>query len=148
MSDFNTNAPVNNEQTEKAALVIRTRRHAAFLRGAAEARIAKLQAELEKTQAQASEYAALEASLPDVQEAVTKVIQPGATVEFKFGRGESARVLTGVVQARKDNEAGKPTAYRVVAGEGFDAQLYTVQPGSIVKEVGAEAEAPAESAVF
>ena len=37
-----------------------------------------------------------------------------------------------VIKARKDGEDGKPEAYKIAVGEGFDEELFTVQPGSIL----------------
>ena len=37
-----------------------------------------------------------------------------------------------MVKARKDGEDGKPEAYKVAVGTGFDEELFTVQPGSIL----------------
>ena len=43
----------------------------------------------------------------------------------------TAKVLDGVVKARKDKD-GKPEAYKIAVGEGFDETLYTVAPGAIL----------------
>ena len=40
--------------------------------------------------------------------------------------------MDGVVKARKDSEDGKPEAYKVAVGTGFDEELFTVQPGAIL----------------
>ena len=63
------------------------------------------------------------------------MIEVGTSVSFRFGRTTStskARILYGVVNARKDDEDGKPEAYKIVVGYGFDEELYTVQPGAIL----------------
>ena len=63
------------------------------------------------------------------------MIEVGTAVTFRFGRttGTSkARILDGVVKARKDSEDGKPEAYKVAVGTGFDEELFTVQPGAIL----------------
>ena len=63
------------------------------------------------------------------------MIEVGTAVTFRFGRTTStskARVRDGVVKARKDGEDGKPEAYKIAVGEGFDEELFTVQPGSIL----------------
>ena len=63
------------------------------------------------------------------------MIEVGTAVTFRFGRTTStskARVLDGVVKARKDDTDGKPEAYKIAVGSGFDEELFTVQPGAIL----------------
>lgn len=80
-------------------------------------------------------------------------VQVGDVCTFKFGRKDNRQVLRGSVVA-DDKENGK---LRVYAGEGFDAQLYTISVRDVLgvgadfvyvdeaaeaveDEVGAEAE--------
>lgn len=130
----NTNAA----ESTKAPVEIKTRKHAAFLLSAAVARLAKEQAAVAETEAAIVKYQALVETLPESVEAVTVVIEPGKTVAFEYGRGETRRELFGVVKGRKDSAEGKPEQYRICIGEGFDEQSYVVQPGSIKRVVEAD----------
>ena len=86
-----------------------------------------------------AQIASLESLIPTLPEAAAATpaaarrpkIEPGTVVQFRYGRGESAKVRDGVVKARKDNADGNPELYRVESGEGFDAELLTVYPGQI-----------------
>jgi hypothetical protein len=50
----------------------------------------------------------------------------GTVVEFKFGRAEKARTLTGTVAAFAPATDELPARYRITSGEGFDAQDFRV----------------------
>ena len=54
------------------------------------------------------------------------------SADFGITGTSKARILDGVVKARKDSEDGKPEAYKVAVGTGFDEELFTVQPGAIL----------------
>lgn len=60
-------------------------------------------------------------------------VQVGDVCTFKFGRKDNRQVLRGSVVA-DDKENGK---LRVYAGEGFDAQLYTISVRDVLG-VGAD----------
>lgn len=60
-------------------------------------------------------------------------VESGSVVTFKFGRKENRTVLRGTVVAADDANA----KLRVYAGEGFDAQLYTIATRDVLG-VGAD----------
>lgn len=133
---------VNTEASAeaKAAKEITTAKHARFLAEAARKRAAKFRTQADEADAAAANYDELAATLPESNPSsssgkVRPVIEVGTAVTFRFGRTTStskARILDGVVKARKDGEDGKPEAYKIAVGEGFDEELFTVQPGAIL----------------
>lgn len=133
---------VNTEASAEAKAVkeITTAKHARYLAEAARKRAAKFRTQADEADATAAQYDELAATLPESNPAssggkVRPVIEVGAAVTFRFGRTTStskARILDGVVKARKDGEDGKPEAYKVAVGSGFDEELFTVQPGAIL----------------
>ena len=143
MTDVNTNAADNlnaGAAKEKKPFVVTTAVHARFLASAARKRAEKLRTQADEADAAAAGYDELAATLPESNPStgggkVRPVIEVGTSVSFRFGRTTStskARVLDGVVKARKDGEDGKPEAYKIAVGSGFDEELFTVQPGAIL----------------
>ena len=152
MTDFNTNAAdinteANTEATAaetttevKATKEITTAKHARFLAEAARKRAEKFRTQATEADEVAAKYDELAATLPESNPSsggvkARPVIEVGTSVSFRFGRTTStskARILDGVVKARKDSEDGKPEAYKVAVGTGFDEELFTVQPGAIL----------------
>lgn len=125
----------------KAPKEITTAKHARFLAETARKRAAKYRAQAEEADAAAEGYDALAATLPESKPTssstskASPAIEVGTAVSFRFGRTTStskARILDGVVKARKDGEDGKPEAYKIAVGSGFDEELFTVQPGAIL----------------
>lgn len=104
-------------------------------------RIELLTARIEKDTAELAEL-----QLQRDAELALQNVQVGEVVTFKFGRKDNRQVLRGSVVA-DDKENGK---LRVYAGEGFDAQLYTISVRDVLgvgadfvyveDEVGAEVE--------
>lgn len=149
MSDLNTNTEAAAEVKAKAEPT--TAKHARFLAETARKRADKFTAQADEARAEAVRYDELAATLPESNPSsgsgkVRPVIEPGTQVSFRFGRTTAtskARVLDGVVKARKDGKDGKPEAYKIAVGEGFDETLYTVAPGAILLagESAAENEA-------
>ena len=139
MSDLNT---TNTEATTevKAKAEPTTAKHARFLAEAARKRAEKFRTQAAEADEAAAKYDELAATLPESNPSsgsgkVRPVIEVGTSVSFRFGRTTAtskARVLDGVVKARKDSEDGKPEAYKVAVGTGFDEELFTVQPGAIL----------------
>ena len=133
---------VNTEASAeaKAPKEITTAKHARFLAETARKRAAKFRTQADEADAAAANYDELAATLPESNPSssggkVRPVIEVGTSVTFRFGRTTStskARILDGVVKARKDDEDGKPEAYKVAVGSGFDEELFTVQPGAIL----------------
>lgn len=136
---------VNEVNTEasaeaKAPKEITTAKHARFLAEAARKRAEKFRNQAADADAAAAKYDELAATLPESNPSsgggkVRPVIEVGTSVSFRFGRTTStskARILDGVVKARKDGEDGKPEAYKIAVGSGFDEELFTVQPGAIL----------------
>lgn len=137
---------VNEVNTEasaeaKAPKEITTAKHARFLAEAARKRAEKFRNQAADADAAAAKYDELAATLPESNPSsggggkVRPVIDVGTSVSFRFGRTTStskARILDGVVKARKDGEDGKPEAYKIAVGSGFDEELFTVQPGAIL----------------
>ena len=149
MTDFNTNTETNTEATAaettteaKATKEITTAKHARFLAEAARKRAEKFRTQATEADETAAKYDELAATLPESNPSsgggkVRPVIEVGNSVYFRFGRTTStskARILDGVVKARKDGEDGKPEAYKIAVGTGFDEELFTVQPGAILME--------------
>lgn len=147
MTDFNTNTAAETTTEAKAAKEITTAKHARFLAEAARKRAAKFRTQADEADAAAAGYDELAATLPESNPPsgggkARPVIEVGTSVSFRFGRTTStskARILVGVVKARKDGEDGKPEAYKIAVGSGFDEELFTVQPGAILL-VGDSAE--------
>ena len=133
-----SNTEANTEA--KAPKEITTAKHARFLAETARKRAAKFRTQADEADAAAAGYDDLAATLPESNPAsgggkVRPVIEVGTAVTFRFGRTTStskARVLDGVVKARKDDADGKPEAYKIAVGSGFDEELFTVQPGAIL----------------
>ena len=133
---------VNTEASAeaKAPKEITTAKHARFLAETARKRAAKFRTQADEADAAAANYDELAATLPESNPSsgsgkVRPVIEVGTAVTFRFGRTTStskARILDGVVKARKDDTDGKPEAYKIAVGSGFDEELFTVQPGSIL----------------
>ena len=149
MTDFtNTDNAAEAATEAKAPKEITTAKHARYLAEAARKRAEKFRTQATEADEQAVKYDELAATLPESNPAASTskarpVIEVGTAVTFRFGRTTStskARVLDGVVKARKDDEDGKPEAYKIAVGEGFDEELFTVQPGAILL-AGESAEA-------
>ena len=149
MTDFNTNTETNIDAVEttteasteaKTTKEITTAKHARFLAEAARKRAEKFRTQATEADETAAKYDELAATLPESNPSsggvkARPVIEVGTSVSFRFGRTTStskARVLDGWVKARKDGEDGKPEAYKIAVGVGFDEELFTVQPGSIL----------------
>ena len=137
MTDFNTATEATTEV--KATKEVTTAKHARFLAEAARKRAEKFRTQAAEADEAAAKYDELAATLPESNPStgggkVRPVIEVGTSVSFRYGRTTStskARILDGVVKARKDSEDGKPEAYKVAVGTGFDEELFTVQPGAI-----------------
>ena len=133
---------VNTEASAeaKAPKEITTAKHARYLAEAARKRAAKYNDQATVAWGDAQRYDELAATLPESNPSssggkVRPVIEVGTAVTFRFGRTTStskARILDGVVKARKDGEDGKPEAYKIAVGSGFDEELFTVQPGAVL----------------
>ena len=156
MTDFNTADTAAETTTEaKATKEITTAKHARFLAETARKRAEKLRTQAAEADAAAAVYDELAATLPESNPSsgggkVRPVIEVGTSVSFRFGRTTStskARILDGVVKARKDGEDGKPEAYKILVGTGFDAELYMVQPGAILLAGESAADNEADAAL-
>lgn len=75
--------------------------------------------------------AGLEAKLG--QEVDTAAVQAGASITFNYGKGETRKVLSGVVLGRKDAEPGAKGGdlVRVAVGQGYEAMIVTINPGAV-----------------
>ena len=124
----------------KATKEVTTAKHARFLAEAARKRAEKFRTQATEADETAAKYDELAKTLPESNPSsggvkARPVLEVGTAVTFRFGRTTStskARILDGVVKARKDSEDGKPEAYKVAVGTGFDEELFTVQPGAIL----------------
>ena len=156
MTNFNTAAAETTTEA-KATKEVTTAKHARFLAEAARKRAEKFRTQATEADAAAAGYDELAATLPESNPSsgggkVRPVIEVGTSVSFRFGRTTSTRkapILDGVVKARKDGEDGKAEAYKVAVGTGFDEELFTVQPGSILLagESAEDNEADADAAL-
>jgi len=75
-------------------------------------------------------------------------VVPEAVVEFKYGKGETAKTFSGFVVAVKLADPAVPKSApqaRVSFGEGFEAQVVTVYFAAITKVVSSPAS-PVEAA--
>ena len=164
MTDFNTNTETNTAAAEttteasteaKATKEITTAKHARFLAEAARKRAEKFRTQATEADEAAAKYDELAATLPESNPSsggvkARPVIEVGTAVTFRFGRTTStskACILDGVVKARKDSEDGKPEAYKVAVGTGFDEELFTVQPGAILMESESDEDNEADAAL-
>ena len=156
MTDFNTTDFTDSTIAEAAAepeakaeaqaiKAVTTAKHARFLAEAARKRAEKFRTQATQADAVAVKYDELAATLPEASTGTSvksrPVLEVGAAVTFRFGRTTStskARILDGVVSARKDGEDGKPEAYKIAVGTGFDEETFTVQPGAILLDESAE----------
>jgi hypothetical protein len=105
----------------------------------AHVKLAALRAQLVTLQAKIVEVEAAAANEVDFSRAVT-----GAVVEFNFGKGDKATVLTGTILGVNTPDKGAAQA-KVAVGEGFTADLKTIYLPYITKIVSspvAEAGAP------
>lgn len=128
---------INTTATEvAAAAAIVTRKAAYYQIGLAQARIAKAQEQIVVAQARIAELTALIPTLPEQAVVDSRVYTVGESITFNAGRGPTRKQLVGVVTAVKAKEDGKVEAYRITVGEGFDAELYTALPGSVVRADG------------
>lgn len=128
---------INTTSTEvAAAAAIVTRKAAYYQISLAEARIAKANEQIGVAQARIDELNALIPTLPEQVVVDSRVYSVGESITFNAGRGPTRKQLVGVVAAVKNKEDGKVEAYRISVGEGFDAELYTALPGSVVRADG------------
>lgn len=140
MTDVTNEVNTEASAEVKAPKEITTAKHARFRADAARKRAAKFRTQADEADAAAASYDELAATLPESNPTAgggkaRPVLEVGTAVSFRFGRttGTSkARVLEGDIYARKDDEEGKPVAYKIAVGEGFDQEMFTVQPGSIL----------------
>lgn len=70
-------------------------------------------------------------------------VQTGDNVSFKFGRGDTRKVLTGTVLGVKDEANGRWVA--IGAGEGFDYATYKVRATDLAGNTTADTRRAAGS---
>ena len=138
MTDVTNEVNTEASAEAKATKEITTAKHARFLAESARKRAEKFRTQATEADAAAANYDELAATLPESNPSsgggkVRPVIEVGTAVSFRFGR------TTSTSKARKDDEDGKPEAYKIAVGSGFDEELFTVQPGAILL-VGESAE--------
>ena len=129
-----TNA-TNTTATAIAAAIV-TRKAAYYQITLAEARIAKAHEQIGWATARINELKELIPTLPEQAVVDSRVYTVGESITFNAGRGPTRKQLVGVVTAVKAKEDGKVEAYRITVGEGFEAELYTALPGSVVRADG------------
>lgn len=117
---------------------VKTSTHAKFLAEAARKRAAKAIELAETAQRQANEYEELALTLPE-SAAPAGVpseflsLTAGASVNYRFGRGEKSVVFSGTIVAVKVGENGKASQYRVQSGDGFETEIRSIFPGQITE---------------
>ena len=141
-----TDAINNTAAASTAPAAVTTRKAAYYQISLAEGRIAKANEQLGVAQARIDELNALIPTLPEQVVVDSRVFSVGESITFNAGRGPTRKALTGVVTAVKAKEDGKVEAYRITVGEGFDAELYTALPGSVVRADGTDADSDVEQA--
>lgn len=119
--------------TTETTKAITTRKHANYLLGKAQTRLAAAVAAVATEEANISTYAALAVSLPEGPAGSAPKVPAavGDRVEFGYGRGEGRTTLVGDIVAAKQDESGAVTQFLVAVGTGFDAQNIKVFPGQI-----------------
>ena len=138
---------INTTTTEvAAAAAIVTRKAAYYQITLAEARIEKAREQIAVATTRINELNELIPTLPEQVVVDSRVYTVGESITFNAGRGPTRKQLVGVVAAVKNKEDGKVEAYRISVGEGFEAELYTALPGSVVRADGTDADSDAEPA--
>ena len=138
---------INTTSTEvAAAAAIVTRKAAYYQITLAEARIEKAREQIAVATTRINELNELIPTLPEQVVVDSRVYTVGESITFNAGRGPTRKQLVGVVAAVKNKEDGKVEAYRISVGEGFEAELYTALPGSVVRADGTDADSEAEQA--
>ena len=137
---------INNTAAATATPAVTTRKAAYYQISLAEGRIAKANEQIGVAQGRIDELNALIPTLPEQIVVDSRVFSVCESISFNAGRGPTRKTLTGVVTAVKAKEDGKVEAYRITVGEGFDAELYTALPGSVVRADGTDADSDAEQA--
>ena len=128
---------INTTSTEvAAAAAIVTRKAAYYQITLAEARIEKAREQIAVATTRINELNELIPTLPEQVVVDSRVYTVGESITFNAGRGPTRKQLVGVVAAVKNKEDGKVEAYRISVGEGFEAELYTALPGSVVRADG------------
>ena len=127
-----TNA-INTTNTNTAIV---TRKAAYYQITLAEARIEKAREQIAVATTRINELNELIPTLPEQVVVDSRVYTVGESITFNAGRGPTRKQLVGVVAAVKNKEDGKVEAYRIAVGEGFEAELYTALPGSVVRADG------------
>jgi hypothetical protein len=128
---------INTTSTEvAAAAAIVTRKAAYYQITLAEARVEKAREQIAIATARINELNELIPTLPEQVVVDSRVYTVGESITFNAGRGPTRKQLVGVVAAVKNKEDGKVEAYRISVGEGFEAELYTALPGSVVRADG------------
>lgn len=67
----------------------------------------------------------------------------GVQITFSYGKGDTKRVLPGVILGRKDPAEGEKGSalLKVASGTGFDALIAVIYPAQVLTVVKAEVEA-------
>ena len=101
------------------------------------ARLEKILARIEKDSTLASRVLAFGAKPKGGLEHAVTV---GAVVTFNYGRGDTARTLTGTVTAVRPGADKIAPAAKVRVGEGFEEELLSIHPAWVIAVEGAVAE--------
>ena len=137
---------INTTATNTIAAAIVTRKAAYYQITLAEARIEKAREQIAVATTRINELNELIPTLPEQVVVDSRVYTVGESITFNAGRGPTRKQLVGVVAAVKNKEDGKVEAYRISVGEGFEAELYTALPGSVVRADGTDADSDVEQA--
>ena len=143
---INTTSSAVAAATAIAIAAIVTRKAAYYQITLAEARIEKAREQIAVATTRINELNELIPTLPEQVVVDSRVYTVGESITFNAGRGPTRKQLVGVVAAVKNKEDGKVEAYRISVGEGFEAELYTALPGSVVRADGTDADSDAEPA--
>ena len=144
MTDAINTTAINTPAINTTAIV--TRKAAYYQITLAEARIEKAREQIAVATTRINELNELIPTLPEQAVVDSRVYTVGESITFNAGRGQTRKQLVGVVAAVKNKEDGKVEAYRISVGEGFEAELYTALPGSVVRADGTDADSEVEQA--
>jgi hypothetical protein len=130
MSNVNFAANFSNIAAAVAAALLGSFEH---LTEAQQQRVGKI---ADRIAADAALISKVTAQKAEANDGLQDQVQVGRRVAFIFGRADTAVELQGTVFARKEAVPGQKGSYpqvKIEVGEGFDTELKTVHPNSVIR---------------